>query len=163
MKIIKNIILILLIFILINVVYSKYVKKEPLIKLFKKSFLIVSTGSMEPTINTEEIIIIAEQDKYEEGDIVTFIDEEGFIITHRIVKINESSFITKGDANNITDKECNISSIQGKVIFHSKIIGFFVIYLLKPLICIYLIISVISEIVKNYKVKKQEEILTIKE
>lgn len=151
MKIIKIIIFIFLISILISVLYSKYVKKEPIIKVFGNAFLIVTTGSMEPTISSEELIIIHNKNSYKKGDIITYIDEDGFMITHRIIEINSDTFITKGDANNVEDEPCKINRIQGKVIFHSKFLGVFVLYLLKPICFIYAIFIIIVETIKMFK------------
>ena len=102
--------------------------------MFGFAFLVVTTGSMEPEINAGELIIIKEVDKYEIGDIVTFIDKDDFLVTHRIICLNEEKMITKGDNNNLLDEEVSLNNIKGKVIIHSKILGFFVLYLLKPFI-----------------------------
>lgn len=150
-KVIKFILLFFLILILINVLYSKYIRQDSIIKVFGHAFLIVATGSMEPTICSEELIIIKEKDNYKTGDIVTYIDEDGFMITHRIVEIYSNSFVTKGDANNIKDELCENTRIQGKVIFHSKILGFFILYLLKPICVIYGVSSIIIELLRNRK------------
>ncbi len=156
-KIIKTIILLLLILILINVCYLKYIKKEPLIKLFGKSFLIVASGSMEPTIEKEELILISQKEKYQKGDIVTFIDKDGFIITHRVTEIDSNYFITKGDANNINDDKCEIKAIKGKVIFHSKILGKFILYWLKPTVFVYVVTILILDVLKSKRRKEINE------
>ena len=58
--------------------------------------LIVITGSMEPTINIKEMIIIKEQKDYKVLDIVTYKDEKGTLITHRIVsKVRRYCFNTR--------------------------------------------------------------------
>ena len=138
--------------ILITVINSKYIKKNPIIKVLGKAFLIVTTGSMEPNIYSGELIIISEKKDYKIGDIVTYIDKDGFMITHRIIDKNDKEFVCKGDANNINDESCEISRIQGKVILHSKILGFFVLYLLKPICVLYGISIIIVEVIKNYKI-----------
>lgn len=155
MKIIKNIILIILIVILIYVMYCKFVRKDELINLFGKSFLIVTTGSMEPTIEPEELIIISKSDKYEINDIVTYKDEDNYFITHRIIDIKGNKFIARGDSNNLNDYPCNIDKIQGKVIFNSKILGIFVLYYLKPCIIIYVVIIILFECFKSLKNSKK--------
>lgn len=151
-KILKNIVLIILIIILIYVMYSKYVKKDELISLFGNSILVVVTGSMKPVIEPEELIIISKEKEYKTNDIVTYKDEDGDYITHRIEEIYGNTFITRGDSNNMRDNPCNIESIKGKVIFHSKILGFFILYLLKPIIFIYLIIIFLIELFKILKI-----------
>lgn len=149
----KNAIILFLIVVLIEICYSKFVEKEYPVKLFGFSFLCVTTGSMEPTIDSGELIIIREKDKYLENDIVTYLDDDGFLITHRIVNIDEDKMITKGDNNNLNDPEVQMKNIQGKVILHSKLLGVFVIYILKPLIFIYVIILLII----NFKDLKTKE------
>lgn len=150
----KNVIILFLIVVLIEICYSKFVEKEYPVKLFGFSFLCVTTGSMEPTIDSGELIIIREKDKYLENDIVTYLDGDGFLITHRIVNIYEGKMITKGDNNNLNDPEVQMENIQGKVILHSKLLGFFVIYILKPLIFIYVIILLIINL-KDLKTKER--------
>jgi hypothetical protein len=73
--------------------------------------------------------------------------------------INSNTFISKGDANNIKDDPCNINRIQGKIIFHSKILGFFILYLLKPICAIYALIIIVIEISKS--LKKEEKSIEI--
>ena len=118
--------------------YSKFILKQKLIKVGDYSILVVLTGSMEPTIKAGEMILIKEKDEYQVGDIVTYIDEDAYFITHRITQINGNECITRGDNNNLEDFGFDIKSIQGSVVYHSKILGFFILYLLKPLAIIYL-------------------------
>lgn len=153
----KNILIIFLIFILLKVSYSKFIEKEYPVKLFGFAFLVVTTGSMEPEIDAGELIIIKEFDKYKIGDVVSFIDKDDFLVTHRIIGLNEEKMITKGDNNNLLDEEINLNNIKGKVIIHSKILGFFVLYLLKPLVFIYLITLVILNIIRNFWNEESED------
>lgn len=139
MKILISIILIIFIIIISsNIFYSKIILKDDLIKIFGKSFLIVTSGSMEPEISSGELIIIKENKNYKKNDIVTYKDIDNSFVTHRIVKKTDNGFILKGDANNINDEEVLKLNIKGKVIYHSKIIGVFIIFILKPLIVIYI-------------------------
>lgn len=140
-----------------KVSYSKFIEKEYPVKLFGFAFLIVTTGSMEPQIDSGELIIIKEFDKYEIGDIVTFIDKDDFLVTHRIVCLNEKNMITKGDNNDLLDEEISLNNIKGKVIFHSKASGFFVLYLLKPLVFIYAIVLIILNIIRNFWNEESED------
>ena len=107
-----------------------------MIILLGKGFLVIITESMYPTIESGEMIIISEKENYEEGDIITYLDQDNMIVTHRITEINDKTFIAKGDNNNIEDNECNIDRIYGKVIFKSKLLGVFVLYFL-PCLFVY--------------------------
>lgn len=76
-------------------------------KFFGYEPFIVESGSMEPVIHTGAIAYINTHDKsVGEGDIVTYkIGEEGKekLVTHRIIREENGSFITQGDANDIED------------------------------------------------------------
>ena len=156
-KLINNISCVCLIIILISVCYSKFISKDEMITLFGKGFLVIITESMYPTIESGELIIISEKKSYKEGDIITYLDQENMIVTHRINEINDKTFIAKGDNNNIEDDECGIDRIYGKVIYQSKLLGLFVLYFLKPSLIIYVFYLIISEIFFALKKVKQEE------
>lgn len=156
-KLINNISCVCLIIILISVCYSKFISKDEMITLFGKGFLVIITESMYPTIESGELIIISEKKSYKEGDIITYLDQENMIVTHRINEINDKTFIAKGDNNNIEDDECGIDRIYGKVIYQSKLLGIFVLYFLKPCLIIYVFYLIISEIFFALKKAKQEE------
>ena len=65
---------------------------------------VVLSGSMSPAIEVNDLLIIKKCDTYKKGDIITFVDYTNDLVTHRIVAISEEEVLTKGDANNITDK-----------------------------------------------------------
>lgn len=161
MKKLKNILLISLIIILtiilINILYSKLIKKEKIISIFGNTIFIVETGSMEPTIKAGELLIVSKKNNYSVNDIVTVIDNEGYIYTHRIVSKNGEIFITKGDGNSIFDEPIHKELILGEVIYHSKILGYFVIHILKPLIVIYVFIIIVTYIIGFYKKEEESE------
>ena len=156
-EILKNSLIIFLIIILLKVSYSKFIEKEYPVKLFGVAFLVVTTGSMEPKINAGELIMIKEADKYEIGDIVTYVDQDDFLVTHRIVCLNENNMITKGDNNDLLDEEISLNNIKGKVRIHSKILGFFVLYLLKPLVFIYIVVFIALNIIRSFFDEESED------
>ena len=143
------------IIILINVLYSKFILKEYPTKLFGNALLIVTTGSMEPTIESGELVVVKEQEIYEIGDVVTYKDSEGFLITHRIVEKDKESIVTKGDANNLNDEKSLLKNVEGKVIHHSKILGDFILYWLKPIVVAYLVLILIINLFKVAFRKKE--------
>ena len=85
----------------------------------------VKTGSMEDGIHAGDYILIIKKKEYKVGDVVTY-KKDGYHITHRIIEKNGENVITKGDANNVSDDEINISSIVGKVIIHGGILNFLI-------------------------------------
>lgn len=84
---------------------------------------VVGSGSMSPTICTGDIVIVKKVNLSEihVGDIVQYYSDEGYTITHRVIKIEETPngliFVTKGDANDIPDKPFKADRILGKVVF----------------------------------------------
>ena len=96
------------------------------------SALIVLTGSMEPTIKAGEVIIIQEQDEYEIGDILTY-REGNILVTHRIVNKTETTYTTRGDANNTNDPAISKKTAVGKTIFHIPYIGTFILFIQTPI------------------------------
>lgn len=155
-KVINSIILGILIIVLVCICYSRFIKKDEMVTVFGKGFLVIVTESMSPTIESGDFIVISKQDEYEEGDIITYLDESDMIVTHRIVEINDNTFIAKGDNNNIEDNKTDIKNIYGKVILKSSVIGFFVLYLLKPCLIFYIMYLIISEIIIMLKNEKEE-------
>jgi signal peptidase len=72
----------------------------------------VLSGSMEPTVDTGDIVVTSPIDASEAGvgDIVTFKDPEGSgdLITHRVRAVrregDQLNFVTRGDANNNAER-----------------------------------------------------------
>lgn len=89
-------------------------------------FLVVESGSMEPSIKTGSILLIKPQSDYKVGDIITVYDSANHdvSITHRITEIKDNAFITKGDANNSADTESRQKeNIAGKAVLSVPFIG----------------------------------------
>lgn len=155
-QIIQKVFLIIIIFILLFTLYSKFILKEELIKLYNTAILVVLTGSMEPTIKSGEMIIIKEQSDYNIDDIVTYKEDKSFFVTHRIINKYEDKYETKGDNNNLIDESINKDQIEGKVIYHSKVCGFFILYLLKPITLIVIIVFIVKEFFGHIYVKGEK-------
>lgn len=116
----STIILVLIVFLILIYLSSKLVFKDKVPNAFGYSILRVVTGSMDPTISVGDFVVIKKCDKYKVNDIITFIDSNDNIITHRIKKIDNDIIVTKGDANNTLDDAIKLSDVQGKVIYHFK-------------------------------------------
>lgn len=120
----KNIkIIILNICILVLLFYSSSTIK-PLVTNFPIGFFIITSGSMSPYINTGEMVITLKKSDYKVNDVITYIENKSYFITHRIIKKEQGGFVTKGDYNNVEDSTVvKKDQIKGKVIFHSKILA----------------------------------------
>lgn len=99
--------------------YQRYILKNKLPTFFGYGYGIVLSGSMEPVLSINDLIITKEQEDYKVGDIVIF--ENGNILTtHRIIKKNKKEIITQGDANNVEDKPIKKNVIKGKLVYKIK-------------------------------------------
>lgn len=96
------------------------------IRIFK-----IGSGSMEPYLKVNDLIIVKKEKKYNENDVITFEDND-YYTTHRIVKIDGNTITTKGDSNNTNDPNITEDRIVGKVIFRLRLYGFLSYLLLKP-------------------------------
>lgn len=107
-----------LLFVLGCCVYSRLILGERVPSVFGYSVLFVSSGSMSPSIDKGDIIIIKPADEYVCGDIITFFPHgSSYSTTHRIVDITDGGeFVTQGDANNVADRESvQKEQVVGKV------------------------------------------------
>lgn len=156
LNILEKIVLVLLIMLLIYALYSKYIIKNKLTTIGGYGFLVVLTGSMEPEIDSGELVIIKKEKNYIINDIITYIENNNFI-THRIVEKQGEKIITKGDYNNNIDLSIKNSQILGKVVYHSKTLGIFVTKYLKILFIILIIFIFIRLILRNEKMEESIE------
>lgn len=101
--IVLNITLIIAILYIIVTLYLRATTSNPHASLFGFTTHIVISESMEPTIKKNDIIIVKRSDRYNIGDIITYISEDGLSITHRIISSNPDGYILKGDANSEQD------------------------------------------------------------
>lgn len=132
----------------------------------------VTSESMEPRLNINDIIIVKKgytNDQYKVGNIITFKNKKGEIITHRISRIVkadlQNAYITKGDSNNAEDEELiKYDKIIGKVVYTMPRFGL-VMKLLKNkaffTMCIGVLILII--IYDNKLKKKKEERKLVRE
>lgn len=83
---------------------------------------VVGSGSMSPSIQTGDVIVVAkiDTDDLNIGDIIQYM-ADGYTVTHRIVDVMETEngrlFVTKGDANELPDDPISEDRVIGKVIF----------------------------------------------
>ena len=140
-KIIANLISAILILIMatsaILIVYAAIFVGDKSVLGFR-IFSVVSR-SMGDTIKQGELILTKKVSKQElqPGTIISFISSSedifGEVNTHRISRIENDTYYTKGDANDYEDKTpTKFDDIIGKVIWHSGFIGKFISWAQKP-------------------------------
>lgn len=129
-------------------------------KLFGLSFMRVLTGSMEPTIPENSLVVVRTADpaSVKEDDVISFYAQVGssqIINTHRVVEVIEqngqTTFRTQGDANAASDPSLvSDQNLVGRVVFHSHILGVIVTFLCKPYIFLPLVLIPLMIIIFTY-------------
>lgn len=101
--------------------------------VFGWSWAVVISGSMEPEIQVNDMVIVHEEASYAVGDIITYESGDS-VVTHRIVGETAEGYITKGDANNTEDMyPVPQTAVIGKVVRVIPEIGLVIQYLKTPL------------------------------
>ncbi|MFS0674185.1 signal peptidase I SipW [Ornithinibacillus sp. 179-J 7C1 HS] len=90
------------------VISSKASGGEP--EIFGYQLKTVLSGSMEPGIKTGSVIAVkpgGDMKRFQPGDVITFQEEDGKLITHRVTEVVDSGgnimYRTKGDNNDAED------------------------------------------------------------
>ncbi len=92
--------------------------------LFGYSLYRVNSGSMEPTLEIGDEIIVQKTDDYQVGDVVSYLVDGKNTVTHRIVSIENDIIVTKGDANGVSDDPVHRENVIGKYVGKAKFLNF---------------------------------------
>ena len=126
---------------------------------------VVLSGSMEPAIGVDELIIVKAEQDYNPGDIVVYQTGK-MLVVHRIVAMDGETVITRGDANNTDDSPIAPAQIKGKVIAHIPHVGAAVRLLKTPAVTFGLVAAAILMVEMSFRKEKEkgdDELERIKE
>lgn len=167
-NIVSVIIIVMAVCVLLTVVLTKSGEAP---NIFGYSVFRVLTGSMEPTIETNSLIVVKRTDPSEikKDDIISFYSKDpshgGAVNTHRVVSAEQDGeqwcYTTKGDANQVVDSYITTSNeLIGKVVFTSHPLGILVRLLANPLIFIPVIliplfIILFTNLIRTIRLAKQ--------
>jgi len=112
---------------------------------------IIGSGSMEPTVSVNDLLLIKSETSYQTEDIITYVSPQGGLITHRVKEVLDYGYIAQGDANNIPDEEVSGQRVLGRMIFVIPRVGGVIDGILSPagitlLVCICLLLKLIQRI-----------------
>ncbi len=135
-RVISTILIIVLATVLLSNLYLMFAPKllnNPNPTVFGYSTAVVISGSMAPTINVEDMVIIKKFDDYKVGDIISFTNGKSRV-THRIIEITPDGYITQGDANNSKDiAPIPPQAVTGKVVKTIPGVGHIIQFIQSPL------------------------------
>lgn len=92
---------------------------------------VVLSGSMEPALSVDDLVIVRESASYAPGEVVVYQSGD-ILVIHRIVDIDGDTLITRGDANSIADDPVSISAVKGKLVGVIPRVGTAVRFLKSP-------------------------------
>ncbi len=127
---------------------------------------VVISGSMEPSIEINDLVLIRAQAQYKAGDIVTYRAGE-YPVTHRIIseRVGEDGtvcFTTQGDNNNTPDREeVTADRIIGRVIAILPQFGAAQTFLQQPagfvlLTAVFAALILLPDLIRLYRGEKGE-------
>ena len=125
---------------------------------------VVLSGSMEPELSVDDLLIVAPADTYEVGDVVVFQTQRTAVV-HRIVSINGDEIITRGDANTSDDEPITKANIKGRVVCAIPFVGLIINFIKTPVGTILLIglaVWLLESSFKKEKNKKSDELEAIR-
>ena len=118
-RVVSTILFAAILLVLAGSAYSVVMEKmtgEACPQMFGYSVATVVSGSMEPTLSINDVIIVKAEDDYEEGDILVFLVGDS-LIAHRAIEKTEEGYVTRGDANNTADRGMVTQEhIKGRVV-----------------------------------------------
>ena len=121
---------------------------------FGTGMAVVLSGSMEPTLEVNDVIIVREADRYDAGDIVVYQSGRTLIV-HRIIAKDGETIITQGDANHAADAPIEMRAIKGKVIARIPWLGAVVNVLKTP--AGILIVLVVAFVLTEFSFRKEKD------
>lgn len=154
-KVLKGVTSIFLILLVTLCVYTFIVTdimKKDYVNVFGYTYFVVATGSMSGAIEVDDIIFVKLNDKAVVGDIVTYKNTDGEVITHRVVEKNGNKYICQGDVNNTPDDPINKDQIIGVV--KSVVSPSFILKSIAIFLILFIFLSLINfdKIIKKYVV-----------
>lgn len=101
---------------------------------FGIGYAVISSPSMENALSKDDGIVYMAHKKedYKVGDIITYNRKDlgkSETITHRIIKIDGDTLVTKGDANKEEDPEITFSDVRGRLVFSVPYLGIVITFL----------------------------------
>lgn len=101
--------------------------------VFGWSWAVVVSGSMEPAVSVDDLIIVHREKDYHVGDVISY-ESGNVVVTHRIIEKSGNVFTTQGDANNSPDLlPVKQEQIIGKVLLTVPRAGYLIGFLQTPL------------------------------
>ncbi len=143
---------------------ARFILGNPMPMPFGIGTSVVLSGSMEPALSVNDLIVVRETDEFYVNQIVVF--QSGSSLTvHRIIGIDGDRVITQGDANNTADAPVTQDAIKGEVILAIPYAGILVDLLKRPGVAALLVgvaLWLMERSFRKDREKEQDELKSLK-
>lgn len=117
---------------------------------------VVLSGSMEPALEVNDVILVRESQDYQVGDIIVF--QSGHtLVTHRVIQIDGSQVITQGDANNAADQPIDAAFVKGVVTGRIPAVGAWIQALERPFLIVAVFLCILLFSGEAFRKEKEED------
>lgn len=116
---------------------------------------VVLSGSMEPTLQVDDLILVKKQDDFQVDDIVVF-QADGNLVVHRLIELNGETAVTKGDANNASDEPISKEQLIGCVVGRLPKMGVLTRFLKTPVGVLLLLGGALLLLEMSFRSEKKE-------
>ena len=123
---------------------------------FGYGWAVVLSGSMEPAISVDDLIIVSEKTPYTVGDTVVY-QQGNMLVVHRVTAIEGDMVTTQGDANNVADAPINKNAIKGTVVAVLPKVGLLVSFVRTPIGTIAIAAAAVALVELPYRKEKEKD------
>jgi signal peptidase len=120
---------------------------------------VVLSGSMEPEINIDDVIVVGKTDyeDYKLGDVVVY-QEGRMLVVHEIIEISEDrkTLTTKGYANTGPDEPIKVEYVKGRVVKVFPRLGKLVNVIKTPAVSYVIAIIAVILLALSYRKERKE-------
>ena len=135
------------------------IMKKDYVNVFGYTYFVVKTGSMSGTLEVDDIIIVKLSKDANLNDIITYVNDDGEIITHRLVRKVSGKLIAQGDVNNAEDNPITNDQLVGVV--KLAISPSFILKLVATFLILFIFLALINfdNIIQKYIIKEKKKVV----
>ena len=116
----------------------------------------VLSGSIEPAIYVDDLILVAQREAYGVGDVVVYQSGDSLVV-HRIIAMENGMVTTQGDANNAPDEPMEYGKIKGAMVGRIAGAGSLVRTMKSPVVSFALMGLAIFLLERSFRKEKQDD------
>ncbi len=151
--------LVLLVSLCVYTFIATDIMKKDYVNVFGYTYFVVKTGSMSGTLEIDDIIIVKIDDNPKINDIITYVNDDGEIITHRLIRKTGNKLIAQGDVNNAEDNPITKDRLIGTV--KLVISPSFILKVVATFLILFIFLALINfdSIIQKYIVKDKKKVV----